>query len=75
MEVTTPKLRNWYVEIVREYPAMDSPAGVDDPENPKFTTTASAKLSFMLLSLGHKLNLHERIRFALQANITQDFST
>ena len=37
VEVTTPKLRNWYVEIIRDYPAMDGPAAIDDPDNPKLT--------------------------------------
>jgi hypothetical protein len=34
-EVTSPKLRAWYLDIIKQYPAMNGPDAVDDPDNPK----------------------------------------
>ena len=35
--VSTPALRSWFLEMIREYPAMNGPYAVDDVDNPKLT--------------------------------------
>jgi len=41
--VTNPKLRNWYLEMIQEYPPMNGPDAVDNPDNPRVTDYSIGK--------------------------------
>ena len=36
-DITTPKLRSWFMEMINQYPAMNGPFASDDIDNPKMS--------------------------------------
>jgi len=36
-DITTPDLRSWFLDMLRQYPALNGPYASDDVDNPKVT--------------------------------------